>query len=104
MFGTIGHARMKPGAEGQLQTLMEEWQRDMRPKIPGGFLNVAGFKAGMPNEMVFLALAQDEATYRGLANMPEQDAWFHKMSELIEGDVAWEDVQMDVFETVQPTA
>jgi hypothetical protein len=104
MFGTIGHARLKPGGEAQMQALMEDWKANIRPKIPGGFVSTAGFKAGMPNEMVFLALAQDEATYRGLANMPEQDAWFRKISELLESDVTWEDVQMDVYESVQPTA
>ncbi|MFL5761247.1 MAG: hypothetical protein ACJ789_16120 [Thermomicrobiales bacterium] len=104
MFGTIGHGRLKPGNEAQMQTLMDDWKANIRPKIPGGFLNTAGFKAGMPNEMVFMALAQDESTYRGLANMPEQDAWFRKLSEMIDGDVTWEDVQMDVFESVPPTA
>jgi hypothetical protein len=104
MFGTIGHARMKPGYETKMQGLMEEWERDIRPKIPGGFVSIAGSKSGMPNESVFLALAQDEQTYRSLANMPEQDAWYRKMAELVEGEVTWEDVQMDVFESVQPTA
>jgi hypothetical protein len=104
MFGTIGHAKMKPGSEGKMQTLMEEWERDVRPQIPGSFVSIAGFKAGMPNETVFLGLAQDEQTYRALANMPEQDAWFHKMMELVEGEVTWEDVEMEVFHSAQPTA
>jgi hypothetical protein len=40
-------------------------------------------------------LFQDEETYRNLAANPEQDAWFRKMMELTEGDVTWEDVQID---------
>jgi len=104
MFGTIGHARLKPGSESQMRALMEDWEANIRPKIPGGFLSTAGFKAGSMNDMVFLALAQDEATYRGLADMPEQDAWFQKMSELIDGDVTWEDVQMEVYESTPATA
>jgi hypothetical protein len=103
MFGTIGHARLRPGSEAKLRALMDDWKANIRPKIPGGFLNTAGFKAGSSDEMVFVALAQDEATYRGLADLPEQDAWFHKLSELLDGEVTWEDVQMDVFESVPPT-
>src|SRR3954451_16542591 len=95
MFGTIGHGKMKPGNEAKMQELMDDWKANIRPKIPGGFLNTAGFKAGSTSDMVFVALAQDEATYRGLANLPEQDAWFQKMSEMVDGDITWEDVQMD---------
>jgi hypothetical protein len=104
MFGTIGHARLKPGSEGKMQMLMDEWERDIKPKIPGAFVSISGFKAGMPNESVFLALAQDEQTYRSLANMPEQDAWYRKMAELVEGDVTWEDVEMDEIRGMEPTA
>jgi len=103
MFGTIGHAHVKPGSESQMQALMDDWKTNIRPKIPGGFVSIAGFRAGSSTDMVFLALAQDESTYRNLANLPEQDAWFRKMSALMEGDVSWEDVQMDVFESVPPT-
>jgi hypothetical protein len=103
MFGTIGHAKMKPGSEGQMRALMEEWNRDIRPKIAGGMVSISGFKAGMPNDTVFIGLAQDEQTYRSLASLPEQDAWFHKMMALVDGDVSWEDVQMEVYESVQPT-
>jgi hypothetical protein len=104
MFGTIGHARMKPGSESSMQALMDDWERDIRPKIKGGFVSIAGSKAGKPNETVFIALAQDEQTYRSLANMPEQDAWFRRMMDMVDGDVTWEDVQMEVYESVQPTA
>ena len=46
--------------------------------------------------MVFLALAQDEATYRALAAMPEQDAWYRRMLEHIEGEPSWDDVEMQI--------
>ena len=39
MFGTIGHASLKPGQQAQLETMMEEWKRDIRPKIPGSSCN-----------------------------------------------------------------
>ena len=42
---------------------------------------------GNPTELVFVALAQDKATYQQLAEMPEQDAWFRRLAEHVDGDV-----------------
>jgi hypothetical protein len=46
--------------------------------------------------MVFVALMQDEATYRALADDPRQDAWYRRMLELTDGDIRWEDVEMEI--------
>jgi hypothetical protein len=45
---------------------------------------------------MFIALAQDETTYRALAEMPEQHAFFERMSALVDGDIRWEDIEMEV--------
>ena len=45
---------------------------------------------------MFIALAEDEKTYRALAEMPEQHAFFERMSALVDGDIRWEDIEMDV--------
>jgi hypothetical protein len=95
VFGTIGHARLKEGVRANLESLMDDWNATIRPQIPGAFVNLVGNAAGSPNDLVFVALAQDEATYRALAAMPEQDAWYRRMSDLLEGDVRWEDVEME---------
>src|SRR4051812_1909729 len=95
MFGTIGHARLKPGARAQLESLMGDWNATIRPQIPAAIVNLIGHAAGSPDDLVFLALVQDEPTYRDLANLPEQDAWFRRMTALIDGDVRWEDVELD---------
>jgi len=44
---------------------------------------------------VFVALAQDQATYRRLADMPEQDAWYRQLLEHIEQEPTWEDVELE---------
>jgi len=95
MFGTIGHARLKPGRQSQLEALNQEWQQTIRPKIPGEVVQLTGYRDGQPDEMVFVALVQDKATYQQMAAMPEQDAWYRRMTEHLEGDVRWEDVEMD---------
>jgi hypothetical protein len=95
MFGTIGLARVKPGRESQIEDLIQEWQQTIRPLIPGDFVQLIGHTDGKPEDLVFVALAQDKTTYRQLAEMPQQDAWFRRMSEHFEGDVRWEDGAME---------
>ena len=95
MFGTIGHARLKSGRQSQLEALNKEWLQTIRPQIPGEVVQLIGYRDGQPEELVFVALMQDKATYQQLAAMPEQDAWYRRMTELIEGDVRWEDVEME---------
>ncbi len=99
MFGTIGHARLKSGSRSRFETLMQEWQQTIRPTIPGEVVQLIGYRDGQPEELVFVALVQDKATYQQLAAMPEQDAWYRRMTELLEGDVRWEDVEMEQIPT-----
>jgi hypothetical protein len=94
MFGTIGRARLKAGARQHLDTMMDEWTQTVRPKIPGEFINLVGNDAGDPDAIVFVALARDERTYRDLANLPEQDAWYRRFAEHVDGEVSWQDVEM----------
>ena len=98
MFGTIGHARLKAGHQDQMRPLLEEWRRTVRPKVPGAFLNLLGHADGRPDEVVFVALAQDRDTYRNMAAMPEQDAWYRRFVEHVDGEVRWEDVEMEILE------
>ena len=95
MFGTIGHARLKTGSRAQLDSLMADWNATIRPRIPGATVNLIGHAAGSPDDIVFVALVQDEPTYRNLANMPEQDAWFRRFAAQVDGEVRWEDVEME---------
>ena len=95
MFGTIAHATLKPGQEAQLKQLMEDWKREIRPKVPGAFVQLTGHQAGRPDLIVFIALAQDEATYRRLADMPEQHQFYLRFNEVFTGDPTWEDVELD---------
>jgi hypothetical protein len=97
MFGTIGHARLKSGGQAQMEALMQEWLQTIRPQIPGEVVHLVGHADGQPEELVFVALVQDKATYERLAAMPEQDAWYRRMTEQLEGDVRWEDVAMEMI-------
>jgi hypothetical protein len=95
MFGTVAHATLQPGKKAQLDALMEDWRRDIRPRIPGTFVELWGHRAGQPDQIVFVALAQDEATYRQLAEMPEQHQFYQRFNEVFTGEPTWEDVAME---------
>ena len=95
MFGTIAHATLKLGQQARLDTMMEEWKRDIRPKVPGAFVELIGHRAGQPDQVVFVALAQDEATYRRMAEMPEQHQFYLRFNEVFTGEPTWEDVEME---------
>jgi hypothetical protein len=95
MFGTIARATLKPGAAGKLQEMLDEWQRDIRPKVPGKFVELTGHHAGNPDEIVFIALAQDEPTYRQLAAMPEQHEFYLRFNEVFTSEPSWEDVELE---------
>ena len=94
MFGTIAHATLQPGKQAALDALMADWKRDIPPKIPGAFLELLGHQAGKPDHVVFVALAQDEETYRNLAALPEQHAFYLRFNEVFTGEPTWEDVEM----------
>jgi hypothetical protein len=96
MFGTIGHARLTAGSDAAIEALQDDWVRTIRPTIPGRVLQLVGTAKDRPGETVFIALMQDEATYRGLADNPKQDAWYRRFSELVEGEVRWEDVELEL--------
>lgn len=95
MFGTIAHATVKPGQEAQLDALMEDWKREIRPKIPGPVVELIGHRAGQPDQVVFVVLTQDQATYRQMAEMPEQHQFYLRFNEVFTGEPTWEDVEME---------
>ena len=42
-----------------------------------------------------MTVMRDEATYRRLADDPAQNAWYRRFRELVDGDVRWEDVELE---------
>lgn len=94
MFGTIARATLKSGQQRRMETLFEEWKQEVRPKIPGPFVTMTGHRAGQPDQIVFIALAQDEATYRALADLPEQHQFYLRFNEVFTAEPTWEDVEM----------
>jgi len=95
VFGTIARATLKSGQMAQFEALLEDWKREIRPKVPGPFVELHGYRAGQPEQVVFVALAQDEATYRQMAEMPEQHQFYLRFNDVFTGEPTWEDVEME---------
>lgn len=72
------------------------WRATIRPQIPGPVLELIGRPKDWPDDVVFIALMQDEATYRTLANNPDQDAFYWQLMTLIDGEISWEDVELEI--------
>ncbi len=96
MFGTIAHMHPKSGHEAEVRALADDWNERMRPLVPGHVLSLSGRAKDRPGDIVLVALMQDEPTYRALAAMPEQDAWFRRMAEHLDREPEWEDVEMEI--------
>jgi hypothetical protein len=90
-YGTIYRMRPKPGAEPQVVALLEEWERDHKPKVRGavgGYLFKPDKQSG---ELIGVAIFRDRESYTGNANNPEQDAWYRRLREHLQADPEWED-------------
>ena len=79
MFGTIGRFHPRTGAEEDLRALSEEWSKSIRERVPGVVVRLEGRSAERAGEVVIAVLIQDEETYRTLAALPEQDAWYSRL-------------------------
>jgi heme-degrading monooxygenase HmoA len=91
MYGTIATMRLKPGSQPALESLMEEWGRDFKPKVKGAVGGYVLRPDDRPNEAIVVAIFEDRAAYRANAESPEQDRWYRRMREHLEADPSWND-------------
>ena len=97
MFGTIMHFTPAPGVSGdQVERVGAVFQEKVRPKVPGAMLELVGRCKDNPDQMVVVALVQDEATYRAMAELPEMNEVFQQYRALMSSDPTWEDVEMEI--------
>ncbi len=96
MFGMIARATLQAGKERALQDLLANWRTTMRPQIPGKFLELVGNVAGSRNQVVFIALAQDQAAFEQMSASPEEHAFYGKFDAVFEAEPTWETVSMEV--------
>lgn len=91
MYGSIFRMKVKEGAENRIAELMEEWERDVRPDVPGALGGYLMKPDNANGELVGVAVFEDRESYRANAESPKQDEWYRKMRDQLEDDPAWED-------------
>ncbi|MDQ3692827.1 MAG: antibiotic biosynthesis monooxygenase [Chloroflexota bacterium] len=96
MYGMIARATVKPGQAAALQALLADWRATVRPTVPGSFLELVGNIAGHTDQVVFVALAQDQAAWDQLAASPEQLAFYQKFNAVFTAEPTWETVSMEI--------
>lgn len=98
MYGTIFHMRPKAGNEQDIVRLMEQWDRERRPKVKGaiGSYMFRLDKGGLMG----VAMFDSKENYMANAQDPEQDAWYRRLRELLEADPEWNDGE--VIHTARP--
>jgi len=90
-YGTVYRMRPKPGAEAQVAALLEEWERDRKPKVRGAIGGYVFRPENAPGQLIGVAIFRDHESYRANADDPDQDAWYQRLRALLEADPEWED-------------
>ena len=91
MYGTVAHMRIKAGHEDQLRGMMDEWNANRKPQVPGALSSYAFKLDRDPQDWILVALFEDKKSYRANAEDPEQDRWFRQMMEHLESEPEWHD-------------
>ena len=89
MWGTIARMRAKPGHE---QGLLDVSREELAAHRPSGFVSTLIYRSVDDPQELWMAVAfESEEAYRNNAASPEQDAWYRRMLEHLEGDPEWHD-------------
>jgi quinol monooxygenase YgiN len=89
MWGTIARMRTKPGHE---QGLLDVSREELAAHRPPGFVSTLIYRsAGDPQELWMTVAFESEEAYRSNAASPEQDAWYRRMLEHLDGEPEWHD-------------
>jgi quinol monooxygenase YgiN len=91
VYGSIFRMRVKKGREQKIIELMDQWEREVRPKVPGAVAAYTMRPDAAQNELIGVAIFKDQASYRANAASPAQDAWYRRMREHLTADPKWED-------------
>lgn len=91
MYGTVARLRAKPGRAGDLRALMEEWDRDMKPRVPGAERSLVYRLDADEDAFIVAAAFRDRKSYLANADNPDQDKWYRRLRECLDSDPEWMD-------------
>jgi hypothetical protein len=71
--------------------MMNEWNTERKPKVKGALSGYLFQLDKDPQDWIMVALFQDKKSYVANADDPEQDRWFRRMMEHLDGEPQWND-------------
>jgi hypothetical protein len=71
--------------------MMHEWNTERKPKVKGALSGYLFQLDKDPQDWIMVALFQDKKSYVANADDPEQDRWFRRMMEHLDGEPQWHD-------------
>jgi hypothetical protein len=93
MYGTVAHLKVKPGAIDSLNR--------MENRKPEGYVASYVFRLDQnPDEVILVAIFEDERSYRANADSPEQDREYRDLRSHLSADPEWHDGEI-VFADVR---
>ena len=91
MYGTVAHCRVKPGEFDALVKDMKEWDSKRSPDVQGYVASYVYRLDKDENELILVAVFQDQKTYMANADDPAQDEWYQSFRSHLEADPEWND-------------
>ncbi len=91
MFGTIFTMRPKPGKEGQVLEEFDRWTAERGPKVKGAVASIVYRSVSDPGELMGAVVFDSKENYVANANDPEQDKWYRRIVDLLQGEPRWMD-------------
>ena len=91
MYGSIFRMKVKSGQEQRVVDLLDEWSRNVKPKVDGAIGGLLLKPDGTSGLLLGAAVFRDKAAYVANADIPGQDKWYQRLRKLLEDDPQWED-------------
>jgi hypothetical protein len=91
MYGSIFRMKLKAGQEQKLLDMIQQWEKDRKPKVKGAVASFVLRPDNHPGELIGVAVFRDKASYVANANDPAQDKWYREMRTLLLADPEWQD-------------
>lgn len=91
MYGTIALMKPKAGQEDAVVAMHEEWWNERQPKVKGARAAHLYRNTSNPSELMLAVVFDSKADYEANAADPEQDQWYQRLAEHLEGEPRWID-------------
>jgi hypothetical protein len=93
VIGAIGRGTLRAAGQPGLDSLLEEWGRDVRSKY-GDVVLYIGRAHGDARQIVIIALFQDSDAYRRFEQL-RPDHWAQIVNEHLDGDMQWDEIEVN---------